>query len=99
RTMSWPDTARFCAMQLKGITGEYGRQLRAAAIGFGATGRGAVHARSALGVHDVSVLTHREAAAVAAPIHSVRLFSYSRDPDHPLTLDSRQESVCGFLAE
>ena len=31
------------AMQLKGMTGEYGRRLRAAVIGFGATGRGAVH--------------------------------------------------------
>ena len=58
------------AMQLKGMTGEYGRRLRAAVIGFGATGRGAVLALRALGVHDVSVLTHREAAAVAAPIHS-----------------------------
>ena len=87
------------AMQLKGITGEYGRQLRAAVIGFGATGRGAVLALRALGVHDVLVLTHREAAAVAAPIHSVRLFTYTRDPDQPLTLDSRQELVLGFLAE
>ena len=87
------------AMQLKGITGEYGRRLRAAVIGFGATGRGAVLALRALGVHDVSVLTHREAAAVAAPIHSVRLITYTRDPDHPLALDSREESVSGFLAE
>ena len=87
------------AMQLKGITGEYGRRLRASVIGFGATGRGAVLALRALGIHNVSVLTHREAAAVAAPIHSVRLITYTRDPDHPLALDSRQESVSEFLAE
>ena len=90
------------AMQLKGMTGEYGRRLRAAVIGFGATGRGAVLALRALGVHDVSVLTHREAAAVAAPIHSVRLITYTRDPDRPdqtLGLDSRRESTSEFLAE
>jgi alanine dehydrogenase len=90
------------AMQLKGMTGEYGRRLRAAVIGFGATGRGAVIALRALGVHDISVLTHREAAAVAAPIHAVRLITYARDPDHPgqpLELDSRHESFPEFLAE
>ena len=84
------------AMQLKGMTGEYGRRLRATVIGFGATGRGAVLALRALGVHDVSVLTHREAAAVAAPIHSVRLITYTQDPDHPgqtPKLDSRHESM------
>ncbi len=67
------------AMQLKGVTGEYGRRLKAAVIGFGATGRGAVLALRALGVHDVSVLTHREVAAVAAPIHSVRLVTYASE--------------------
>jgi len=90
------------AMQLAGITGEYGRPLRAVVIGFGATGRGAVAGLQALGVHDASVLTRREAAAVAAPIHSVRLVTYARDPDHPgqtLELDSEHESVAEFLAE
>jgi alanine dehydrogenase len=90
------------AMQLKGMTGEYGRGLRAAVIGFGATGRGAVLALRALGVHDVSVLTHREAAAVAAPIHSVRLVTYAPDAEHPdraPELDSRRESMSEFLAE
>ena len=45
------------AMQLIGITGEYGRPLRAAVISFGATGRGAVTALSAHGVTDIDVLT------------------------------------------
>src|ERR1700736_2650860 len=38
------------AMQLAGITGSYGRRLRAAVIGFGATARGAVTALNAHGV-------------------------------------------------
>ena len=71
------------AMQLLGITGEYGRPLRAAVISFGATGRGAVTALNAQGVKDVHVLTHREVAAVASPIHSARMVHFERDADNP----------------
>ena len=71
------------AMQLMGTTGEYGRPLRAAVIGFGATGRGAVTALNASGVHDVHVLTHREVTAVASPIHSARMVHFDRDADDP----------------
>src|SRR5437762_3556386 len=58
------------ALELIGTTGDYGRRLRAAVIGFGATGRGAVTALNAHGVHDVDVLTNRGATAVGSPIHS-----------------------------
>ena len=58
------------ALELIGTTGEYGRWLRAALIGFGAASRGAVTALNALGVNDVDVLTHRDVNAVASPIHS-----------------------------
>jgi len=71
------------AMQLQGTTGEYGRPLRAAVIGFGATGRGAVTALNASGVNDVHVLTHREVTAVASPIHSARMVHFDRDADDP----------------
>jgi alanine dehydrogenase len=71
------------AMQLMGTTGEYGRPLRAAVIGFGATGRGAVTALNASGVNDVHVLTHREVTAVASPIHSARMVHFDRDADDP----------------
>jgi alanine dehydrogenase len=90
------------AMQLSGITGAYGRRLRAAVVGFGATGRGAVTALAALGIQDISVLTRRETAAVASPIHSIRLITYARDPNRPgqtLELDSQHESVAEFLGE
>src|SRR5512139_685269 len=69
------------AMQLAGATGDYGRRLRAVVIGFGATARGAVTALNALGVHDVDVLTHREVAAVAAPIHSARMVHFDSDEE------------------
>jgi hypothetical protein len=48
------------AMQLLGRTGHYGRRLNAVVISFGATARGAVTALQALGIADVTVLTHRE---------------------------------------
>ncbi len=67
------------ALQVTGSTGEYGRRLNAVVIGFGATARGAVTALNALGVLDVDVLTHRQVAAVAAPIHSVRMIHFDHD--------------------
>jgi alanine dehydrogenase len=41
------------AMQLVGVTGDYGRRLKAVVIGFGATARGAVTALKAHGVGEV----------------------------------------------
>ena len=67
------------AMQIAGVTGDYGRRPRAVVIGFGATARGAVAMLNALGVHDVDVLTHREVAAVAAPVHSVHMVHFDSD--------------------
>ena len=55
--------------------------LRAVVIGFGATARGAVTALTALGVHDVDVLTTRQTAAVAAPIPATQLVHLDTDPD------------------
>ncbi|WP_166905310.1 N(5)-(carboxyethyl)ornithine synthase [Mycobacterium sp. DL440] len=71
------------AMQLAGITGSYGRRLRAAVIGFGATARGAVTALNAHGVDDVHVLTNREVAAVGSPIHSTQIVQMGRDKETP----------------
>ena len=55
------------ALQLAGLTGDYGRRLSAVVIGFGATARGAVTALNAHGVHEVAVLTNRGVAAVGLP--------------------------------
>ena len=90
-------------MQIEGSTGDYGRRLRAVVIGFGATARGAVTALNALGVHDVDVLTHREVAAVAAPIHSARIVHFDSDKgaagvSHAVTEKGRVP-LAGFLTE
>jgi alanine dehydrogenase len=91
------------ALELIGVTGEYGRRLRAAVISFGATGRGAVTALNAHGVNDVDVLTHRDVNAVASPIHSARMVHFEQDgvdPSrcHALLHDGRVP-LAAFLAE
>jgi alanine dehydrogenase len=80
------------AMQLVGVTGEYGRALRACVISFGATGRGAVTALNAHGVSDVHVLTHRDVTAVASPIHSARMLHFECDPADPVHCQVRGEN-------
>src|SRR5829696_5795957 len=91
------------AMQLAGTSGAYGPRLRAAVISFGATARGAVAALFALGVHDVTVLTHRSVPAVAAPIAPARLVHYERDPGDPARLIALGRAapapVAGLLAD
>jgi alanine dehydrogenase len=91
------------ALQLAGLTGDYGRRLCAVVIGFGATARGAVTALNAHGVHEVVVLTNRGVAAVGSPIHSVRLRQSEHDPQagHPSTVitDRGRESLPAHLAE
>jgi alanine dehydrogenase len=68
------------ALQLVGRTGQYGRPLRAAVISFGATARGAVTALASLGIFDVTVLSQREPAEVASPVHSATILQF-RDVD------------------
>jgi len=91
------------ALEIIGSTGDYGRRLRAAVVGFGATARGAVTALKAHGVHDVDVLTHREVPAVGSPIHSARMVHLEHDAadprrSHALT-DGGRVPLSGFLAE
>ena len=91
------------ALELAGLTGDYGRRLSAVVIGFGATARGAVTALNAHGVHQVAVLTNREVAAVGSPIHSVLIRQFDHEPDgehvsHVITERGR-EPLAPYLAE
>jgi alanine dehydrogenase len=91
------------ALQIAGVTGDYGPQRRAVVIGFGATARGAVTALNALGIDDVDVLTHRQRAAVASPIHSARIVHFDTDDttarvSHAVTEDG-PVALGEFLAE
>ena len=91
------------AMELVGLTGDYGRRLSAVVIGFGATARGAVTALKAHGVGDVAVLTTRGVAAVGSPIHSVLIRQFDHDPDDPgvshVITDRGREPLAPYLAE
>jgi alanine dehydrogenase len=91
------------ALEIIGSTGDYGRRLRAAVIGFGATARGAVTALNAHGVHDVHVLTQRGVTAVGSPIHSARIVHLDHDGADPrrshVVSDRGRVPLAGFLAE
>ncbi len=87
------------ALQLRGTSGYYGPRLRAAVISFGATGRGAVAALIALGVHEINVLTNRGVAAVGAPMPPARLVHYEREEAHPARRPALTHPERGRLAE
>jgi alanine dehydrogenase len=94
------------AMSLAGSTGTYGRRLRAAVIGFGATARGAVTALNAHGIHDIDILTNRGVSAVASPIHSARIVQMDQDLVGPEDMrlsqvftDDGEVPLAEFLAE
>jgi alanine dehydrogenase len=91
------------AMELTGRTGDYGRRLQAAVIGFGATARGAVTALNAHGVHDVHVLTNRGVTAVGSPIHSAVIVHIDHDDDDPqgsmAISEGKRVPLAEFLAE
>ena len=100
------ELAGYCSvlhsMQLIGTTGSYGRRLRAVVISFGATARGAVMALNALGVSDVTVLTHRDVSAVASPIHGAQLLQFERDDRDPsrsvVSASAGPKPLADFLA-
>ncbi len=87
------------ALQLRGMSGHFGPRLKAAVVSFGATARGAVSALLALGVHDVTVLTHRNVPAVASPMPPARLVHYDRDDAHPARRPVLTHPEKGSLAE
>jgi alanine dehydrogenase len=91
------------ALELAGLTGDYGRRLSAVVIGFGATARGAVTALNAHGVHDVAVLTNRGVAAVGSPIHRVLIRQFDHDPEPPhrshVITDRGRVPLAAYLAE
>lgn len=91
------------ALELIGATGDYGRRLSAAVIGFGATARGAVTALNAHGIHDVDVLTNRVVTAVSSPIHSAEILHFDPNTADPrrneVLIDGERVPMSGFLAE
>lgn len=69
------------ALQLAGLTGDYGPYKKAAVIGFGSVGRGAVHALQGQGYPDITLFTSRPAYAVRAPIPGLKHWQYDLSAD------------------
>lgn len=90
------------ALRLTGRTAQYGRQLRAAVISYGATGRGAVTALEAMGITDITVMTGRDPVAVASPPYTAMMGQFGPDgPDDTLTatIDNQTRPLIEVLAE
>ena len=83
------ELAGYCSvlhsLQLLGTTGVYlPRSFRAAVISFGVIVlAGAVTALTALGISDVTVLTHRNVPAVASPIPSAGMVHFEPAAEDP----------------
>lgn len=88
------------ALQLAGLTGHYGTKRNAAVIGFGSTGRGAVHALRGQGYTDITIFSQRPYHAIQAPISSVRYLQYGRaDALSPDTVVRKSDGSAIPMAE
>lgn len=58
-------------MMLTGQNGYFGKKLKAAVLGFGATARGAINSLKSLGFNDITVYTKRDSYLINAPVESV----------------------------
>ena len=68
------------AMNLIGIDGNYGPNLKAVVISFGSVSRGAVRALLTRGIQDITVFTQRHYFLVADQMSGVDYFQFDEDP-------------------
>ena len=67
------------ALQVVGIDGNYGRERKAAVIGFGSVSRGAICALKAHGFHDITVYTKRPSGLIKDKLPGISYQQYIRD--------------------
>ena len=67
------------AMNLVGIDGNYGPQLKAVVISFGSVSRGAIRALQARGVQDITIFTQRHYILVADQMAGVNYYQFEAD--------------------
>ena len=88
------------ALQLRGITGHYGPQKKAAVISFGATGRGSIHALMGMGYTDITVFTQRPSYGLNSPIPSLKYRQFKRvEPGSSRALSIDENGETKPLAE
>ena len=66
------------ALQLRGFSGHYGEQKKAAVLSFGSTAQGACYALQALGIQDITVFKQRAAADLAYQIPTLMYRQFLR---------------------
>ncbi len=69
------------AMNLVGIDGNYGPNLKAIVISFGSVSRGAIRALQARGVQDITVFTQRHYFLVADQMAGVNYYQFEEDDE------------------
>lgn len=67
------------AMQLRGITGHYGPQRRAAVLSFGSTAQGACYSLQAMGIQQIDVFKQRAAANLAYQIPTLQYRQFKQE--------------------
>lgn len=72
------------AMNLVGIDGNYGPNLKAVVISFGSVSRGAIRALQARGVQDITVFTQRHYFLVADQMAGVNYYQFEANEDGSL---------------
>ncbi|MEV6735278.1 alanine dehydrogenase [Streptomyces sp. NPDC051364] len=76
--------------------------LRAAVIGYGSAGRGAIAALHAHGVHDLTIVTRRPSTTAAVPAGTARMAQLHYNAAHPskstVTMEKAEVPLAGFLA-
>ena len=68
-------------MMLSGKNGYFGSSLKAAVLGYGSTGKGAVHALQGLGINDIDVFTKRPPHLIAGSPMGVNIGEISNTDD------------------
>lgn len=87
-------------MMLTGKNGYFGGNLKAAVLGYGSTGKGAVHALQGLGIHDVDVFTKRAPHLIAGSPMGVSIGNISQNGATTLlTLNNKCDSASKILGE
>ena len=68
-------------LMLQGINGYFGKKLKAAVLGFGATARGAINSLKSLGINEITTFSNRPQFLIKSPIESIdykRIFTENR---------------------
>lgn len=82
---------------LMGMDGNYGPPRKAVVMSFGSVSRGAIHALRAMGVHEITVFTHRYSNFVTDQMISMEYYQYERDDNGRLMAIYQDGTIAPFV--